>query len=128
MNLTHLRMVYTSNRSKPHGYFPAKANATSTLSMSALCSPSWLLAAAAVAIYIAHKVQAYRGLSAFTGPLGVGFTNFSHSWAFLTWRSHLWYDEVCDKYGKLDCASLVNATRSINAEERYRRHRASWAQ
>ncbi len=117
---------------QPHGYFPTnKANVISMLSMSALLqiySSWWLLASAAVAIYIARKVQAYQRLSAFNGPLGVGFTNFSHSWAFLTWRSHLWYKEVCDKYGKLDCASLVNATQSINAEERSRRNRASWSQ
>jgi hypothetical protein len=63
-------------------------------------SPLWLLASVVLAVYVAHKFRACRRLSAFKGPFGVGFSNFWHSWAFLTWRSHLWYEEVCDKYGK----------------------------
>jgi hypothetical protein len=63
-------------------------------------SPFWLLVSAALAFYVARKIQTHRRLSAFKGPLGVGFTNFWHCWSFLTWRSHLWYQEICDKYGK----------------------------
>ncbi|RYP00465.1 hypothetical protein DL766_004697 [Monosporascus sp. MC13-8B] len=61
----------------------------------------WLLASAMLALYVAHKIQTYRRLSAFKGPLGVGLTEFWHSWAFLTWKSHLWYKEVCDRYGPI---------------------------
>ncbi|RYP05775.1 hypothetical protein DL764_003592 [Monosporascus ibericus] len=61
----------------------------------------WLLASATLALYVYHKVQTYRRLSAFKGPLGVGLTEFWHTWAFLTWKSHLWYNEVCDRHGPI---------------------------
>ncbi|RYP72212.1 hypothetical protein DL771_004342 [Monosporascus sp. 5C6A] len=61
----------------------------------------WLLASAMLALYVSRKIQTYQRLSAFKGPLGVGLTEFWHSWAFLSWKSHLWYKEVCDRYGPI---------------------------
>ncbi|KAK5655696.1 hypothetical protein OQA88_5629 [Cercophora sp. LCS_1] len=61
----------------------------------------WALGFSILALYLGHKIQGYRRLSSFKGPFGVGFTSFSHSWSFLTWRSHLFYEEVCDQYGTI---------------------------
>jgi len=61
----------------------------------------WALAIFFLALYVGRKIQAYRRLSAFKGPFGVGFTSFSHSWSFLTWRSHLFYKEVIDEHGPI---------------------------
>ena len=59
----------------------------------------WQLAAATAAVYALTKFRAYWRLRAFKGPLGSGFTNFWHTRSLLRWNSHLWYDDVCSKYG-----------------------------
>lgn len=61
-----------------------------------------LLVSAALVIYIVYKIQTYRRLRAFKGPFSAGFTSFWHSWSFLTWNSHLFYQDVCEHYGKMD--------------------------
>ncbi len=63
----------------------------------------WLFGSVLLTLYVIHKIRSYRRLSAFGGPFGVGFTNFWHTKALLTWRSHLWYKEVCDKHGEFRC-------------------------
>ncbi|KAK0738764.1 cytochrome P450 [Schizothecium vesticola] len=62
----------------------------------------WLgLAVSFIALYVGYKIQAFRRLSAFGGPFGVGFTSIPHSWSFLTGRSHLFYKEAIDAYGPI---------------------------
>lgn len=60
----------------------------------------WLIASAALAVYVTAKLRAYYRLRAFKGPFGVGFTNFWHTRAYLRLDSHLWYRDVCEKYGE----------------------------
>jgi hypothetical protein len=66
----------------------------------------WVLAVSLLVLYVGRKIHAHRRLSAFKGPFGVGFSSFSHSWSFLTWRSHLFYRDVIDKYGELCLLTL----------------------
>jgi len=68
----------------------------------------WLvLAVSCITLYVGYKIQAFRRLSAFEGPLGVGFTSIPHSWSFLTGRSHLFYREAIDAYGELTTPSGI---------------------
>ncbi|TLS26464.1 hypothetical protein PpBr36_05515 [Pyricularia pennisetigena] len=61
----------------------------------------WGLAVLAVGFYLATKIHAYFKLSAFKGPVGVGFFNLWNSWAFLSRQSHLKYKEACEEYGSI---------------------------
>jgi hypothetical protein len=67
----------------------------------------WLVIAGSfLALYAGYKIQAFRRLSAFGGPFGVGFTSIPHSWSFLAGRSHLFYKEAIDAYGELTLLPL----------------------
>jgi hypothetical protein len=59
----------------------------------------WLLASAVLVYYLGSKIRTYRRLKAFKGPFGTGFSEIPHTRALLSFKAHLWYKEVCDKYG-----------------------------
>jgi hypothetical protein len=60
----------------------------------------WLLLSAVLAIYAGNKYRKYQRLAQFKGPFSTGWSEFWHSWTILTFRSHLIYYDVTEKYGK----------------------------
>ncbi|KAK8066112.1 hypothetical protein PG997_012859 [Apiospora hydei] len=60
----------------------------------------WFIALAALAAYLLQKTRAYYRLRSFQGPWSTGWSDLWHSWAILSLKSHLKYDEACRKYGK----------------------------
>jgi len=60
----------------------------------------WLLTSLAF-VYLARVIYAYYRLSAFQGPLGVGFSEIPHSRRLFSMTAGQWYEEVADKYGPI---------------------------
>ncbi|KAH6026409.1 hypothetical protein HBI54_239890 [Parastagonospora nodorum] len=61
----------------------------------------FLLTSAAVLVYVATKIHAYRRLSAFKGPFSTGWCEVWHSSRIISVDSHLAYQAVNDKYGPI---------------------------
>jgi hypothetical protein len=60
----------------------------------------WQLLAIVFLVYAANKYRIYRRLSAFKGPFSTGWFDIWHTWAILGMRSHLVYNDVCERYGE----------------------------
>jgi hypothetical protein len=67
-----------------------------------LLDMKWLLASIAFLIYAGSKYRTYSRLKHFKGPFSTGFSELWHSRVILECKSHLVYDQVCEKYGKLN--------------------------
>lgn len=67
--------------------------------LSQLYSFRWALIGFLLAFYVGRKIQTYNRLKAFKGPFSSGWFELWHSFAILSFKSHLKYDEVCRKYG-----------------------------
>lgn len=100
--------------------FPLIINFDAMAVVADIYAQRWQLAAALVVAYALIKFRAYWRLRAFRGPPGSGFTNFWHTRAFLEWNSHLWYDEICSKYGmcrtsRYESAMLLGRTEDVKS-------------
>ncbi len=69
------------------------------LIIEVLHSEMWLILATIFLLYLARKVYAYRRLSHFEGPWGVGFFGFPHSRQIMKTETASWYERVCEKHG-----------------------------
>lgn len=61
----------------------------------------WLVLAGLALVYLAHALHVHYRLSAFKGPLGVGFSEFPHSRRLFSMTASRWYEEVANKYGPI---------------------------
>ncbi|KAK7966958.1 uncharacterized protein PG986_001235 [Apiospora aurea] len=61
----------------------------------------WYIALAALAAYLLQKTRTYCRLRSFQGPWSTGWSDLWHSWAILSLKSHLKYDEACSMYGPI---------------------------
>ncbi|KAF2111057.1 cytochrome P450 [Lophiotrema nucula] len=61
----------------------------------------WLLVLGLAAIYAANQTHKYHRLRHFKGPFGTGWSEIPHIRAILSHKSHLWYKNVTDRYGKI---------------------------
>lgn len=68
--------------------------------LARLAAARWLLFAAALALWAAHKYRRYARLRAFAGPCGSGWSELWHTRVILQKRSHLAYKGVNDRYGE----------------------------
>ena len=69
----------------------------------------FLLTSAAVLVYVATKIHAYRRLSAFKGPFSTGWCEVWHSSRIISVDSHLAYQAVNDKYGQSALRTIATA-------------------
>jgi hypothetical protein len=65
-----------------------------------LLEAPWLLPLLLMVAYAANQTRKYHRLSQFKGPYSTGWSELPHIYAIVTYRSHLWYKEVTDRYGE----------------------------
>ncbi|KAF9874726.1 cytochrome P450 [Colletotrichum karsti] len=61
----------------------------------------WVVVGVLLTVYVGKKIKTYNRLKAFRGPFSTGWFEMWHSFAILSFKSHLKYDEVCRKYGPI---------------------------
>ncbi|KAF2449140.1 cytochrome P450 [Karstenula rhodostoma CBS 690.94] len=61
----------------------------------------WLLPLLLFAVYVGNQTRKYYRLRQFKGPYSTGWCEIPHIYAMVTFRSHLWYQEVTDRYGSI---------------------------
>ncbi|KAF2269652.1 cytochrome P450 [Lojkania enalia] len=61
----------------------------------------WLLLAVVALVYGVRKYRMYMRLRAFKGPFSTGWSEVWHICAIASLHSHLWYEDVCKRYGTI---------------------------